>query len=527
MSQTILKQSILKGTFILTAAGLITRLIGFYYRIFLASAIGAEGVGLYQMIFPVYTLCISFAVTGIQTAISKYTAEQTGKNTPENAILVLFSGLRISGVLSILTALILYFFTKPVAIYLAGDIRCEALLKIAAVCIPICAVHGCIIGYFMGKQNATIPAVAQFFEQCVRVGTVVLLSFYVLKPSLLTAKEAMLGVAAGESASTLICLFALNKEQSDDKDKKNPAHPYTSKATAFLHDDHRLSKFDSLLLRMSFPLTLGRVLTGLLLSSEAFLIINGLRKCGISQKEALETYGVLSGMAMPFLFFPSTLTQSLSSMLLPSVSAAQAAKDMNAVRRTAAQVMKYCFSIGIFFSFFFHTYGEEIGCIIFHNLDAGIYLELLSWLCPFLYVSASLGGILNGLGDVKMTFLTGFLSSLSRLFLTVFLVPHIAIKGYLWGLLISQLISCFGLLIRIFKMTGDAFSLPDCLVKPVLESSVSILAAVLAKTILQDIMKLNDVLTFLFGAFFSCLIFFTMLLYRSRTTLINYKKINK
>ena len=57
---------LLKGTLLLTLSGFLTKIIGFIYRIFLSQKIGAQGMGIYQLIFPVYTLCYALAAGGIQ-----------------------------------------------------------------------------------------------------------------------------------------------------------------------------------------------------------------------------------------------------------------------------------------------------------------------------------------------------------------------------------------------------------------------------------------------------------------------------
>ena len=70
-----MKQNFISGTLLLTLTGILSRIIGFYYKIFLSRRIGAEGLGIYQLIFPVFALIISVSAAGIQTAISRYCAQ--------------------------------------------------------------------------------------------------------------------------------------------------------------------------------------------------------------------------------------------------------------------------------------------------------------------------------------------------------------------------------------------------------------------------------------------------------------------
>ena len=90
------KQSIILGTVILTLTGFLSRFIGFFYRIFLSHVFGEEGIGLYQLIFPVYALCISFSISGIETALSRTVARKQALGKPDEAKEVLLSGLTVA-----------------------------------------------------------------------------------------------------------------------------------------------------------------------------------------------------------------------------------------------------------------------------------------------------------------------------------------------------------------------------------------------------------------------------------------------
>ena len=86
MSDYFKKHTLITGALLLTAAGFLSRILGFFYRIFLSRVIGAEGLGIYQMIFPVYGICLSLCAGSIQTAVSRHTAahpnRRTGRSSP-------------------------------------------------------------------------------------------------------------------------------------------------------------------------------------------------------------------------------------------------------------------------------------------------------------------------------------------------------------------------------------------------------------------------------------------------------------
>lgn len=469
-----MKNQLIKGTFILSSVGILTRIIGFYYRIFLSNTIGATGMGLYQMIFPMYGLCVSFAVTGIQMAVSKFVAAKKVQNDYKGMLYYLRSGLIISLYLSIFISLILFLFSGYIATDIVGDARCSSLLKLAAFAIPFCAAHGCIIGYFLGKSETVVPALALFFEQISRVGIVYIISIITLNNTFLSPNVAMAGLILGEAVSTLVCVIALVAEIIKFKNQHKLSIPDTFIPCNYKKD----------ILKLSYPIATSRVLTSLILSSEAVLILQGLKQYGMSHDASISIYGVLTGMAMPFIFFPSTITGAISSMILPSISESESEGNYIKISQTTATVVKYCFSIGIFFAALFFVYGHDIGIVIFHNQDCGTFIALLSWLCPFMYLGSTLASILNGLGLTKITFVVNVSVSLSRVLSILILVPIFGIKGYLWGLLFSQIISALFFLYFVKKHTHFKYSIRDCITKPFFITAICILTSIIFQYIL-------------------------------------------
>lgn len=460
-----MKNAYIKGAFILSAAGILTRFIGFYNRIFLAEAIGAEGVGLYQMIFPLYGLCISFAVSGIETAISKYVAEYNTEESDRAKLRFFCSGLLISLLLSLFVSSLLFSFRRTIAVVFLGDARCEHLLSYAAAAVPICAIHGCIMGYFMGQNQMHVPAFAQLLEQAVRVGS---LFFFVqlTRPSHYASPVlAMLALVLGETASTLLCIFFFLQEK-----KKLRTHPNISSTSKKESNLQAVRK----ILSLGIPLSGGRMISSFILSFEAVLILKGLKSYGISHTEAVAIYGIFNGMALPFILFPSTFTTAVSSVLLPSVSKASSQNDHASIQKTTTLVVRYCFSIGLFFSALFYFFGESIGLTFFSNSEAGLYIHILSWICPFLYLGTTLNSILNGLGKAGVTFFISVGTSIFRVGILYALVAHFGIRGYLWNILLSQVINTLLLLFYVKKETAFSYSLRDCLFLPALFTVISI-----------------------------------------------------
>lgn len=433
------KQSVVKGTLILTAAGLITRVMGFFYRIFLSRTFGEEGVGLYQLIFPVYALCYSLTTAGIETAISRTVARSTALGKEEDALGILYCGLFFSVTFSILCSILLRQNAACIAETFLHDSRCRILLSALSACLPFCAVHSCISGYCYGLKMAQIPAISQLIEQTVRIGTVFMLYVLLTKNTrTISIRAAVFGLTTGEMASALYSAVVLSRTASTTFRKIR--HP--------IHFKSNLTE----LLSLSVPLTANRLLINLLQSVEAVNIPSRLEMYNMTTNEALSMYGVLNGMALPCIMFPSAITSSISLMLLPAVADIQACgnrkKLIDIIKKTAGS----CFILGFACCLSFLTVGNWMGITIFHSVMAGKFMVTLAWICPFLYTNGTFLSVINGLGKTRTTFFINSLGLLIRIFSVFFAIPQYGIYGYLWGLLFSQFVVCGFSLISIYKI---------------------------------------------------------------------------
>lgn len=427
MSSSLKKHPLITGAFILMLTGLTSRVIGFFYRIFLSHAIGAEGMGIYQLVFPVYTLCFALVVSGMQTGISRCCAAALAEKDPSRARTCFLAGFGISFSLSLAAALFLHRHAAFLSLRLLGEPRCQPLLELISWGIPLGTVHTCVSAYYYARQKTAVPSAAQLLEQLVRVSASLLIwAVFLDQGRTPTPILAVGGMIAGELASSLFTGICLLVHFQD------PVYRRSSLAS--------LGMCSRSLLTLALPLTANRVLLTLLQSAEAILIPRQLQLSGMSDTAALTIYGVFTGMAMPFLMFPSAITGSVSTLLLPTVAGDQARGDRNAIRTATEKTIKYCLLLGIFFAGVFFFHGESLGILVFHNKEAGIFLKILSFICPFLYLTGTLSSILHGLGHTFLGFLQNLAGLLIRILFILLAVPRLGITGYLWGILVSQLV---------------------------------------------------------------------------------------
>lgn len=437
------KNILLRGTFILTAVGLITRVIGFLYRIFLSNTFGEENVGLYQLIFPIYALCFSFTAAGIQLSISRNVAKRVASGKAESAKGLAIGALTLSLCLSVIMTILLQANASFLAEKILYDSRCTPLLIAISYALPFASIHSCICGYYLGLKQTKVTAYSQLIEQIIRVTSVFL--FWYIGTSTghsLSIQLAVIGIVLGEIASALYCIFSFSSSR----------HP------SLRHTIWRNSRtYFKEICSLALPLTANRVALNILQSVEAISIPLQLQLYGFSASSALKIYGVLTGIVLPCILFPSAITNSVSTMLLPTVADIQVAGNTSQLKELVRKVSGTCFLLGIFCLAGFLIFGKWLCVTIFGSELAGDYILVLAWLCPFLYLNNTLISILNGLGKANSTFFISIASLFIRILGIWLGIPILGINGYLYGLLVSQLFTtlCCGIPLIQHKEESD------------------------------------------------------------------------
>lgn len=438
------KQTIIRGTIILTITGFLSRFMGFFYRIFLSRTFGEEGVGLYQLIFPVYALCYSLTTAGIETAISRTVARKVSLGKEREAREFLLTGLSLSFLLACICMLAMQKNAAFIAASILGDERCIPLLTILSYTVPCSAIHSCICGYCYGLKQTSVPASAQLIEQTTRISGVYLLYRLLIKDQgNAPITIAVCGLVIGEFFSALYTIsilpgFLKGRSITQAFRRCSPSgasdrQTFPTMTAGILY--RRLKE----LLPLSIPLTANRVLINLLQSIEAISIPGRLQRFGLDTSQALSLYGVLNGMALPCILFPSAVTSSISIMLMPTVAEIQAADDRSEMLEIIKKVTGACFTLGLFCCLIFLLFGSWIGISLFDSRTAGKFILTLAWICPFLYTNSALSSVINGLGKTSSTLFVNSFSLLIRIAGVFYAIPLFGIQGYLWGLLISQL----------------------------------------------------------------------------------------
>jgi stage V sporulation protein B len=396
------KQSFLHGTLILVGAGFITKILGFVYRIALSRIIGDEGMGLFQMAFPILLFVIVLATAGLPVAISKLVSEAEATGDEERIRFILRVSLGIVIVTSMVLTGLTVLFAPWIASHLLTDERAVYALTGIAPVIPIVAIASIFRGYFQGRQQMNPYAAAQIVEQIVRIATILLLAQYLLPYGVEYASAgAMIGIVAGEGAGLFVLLRAFRN------DPRRPPLRMRIGQKDRVGTLRRLS-------RLALPITASRTFGSLSYAVEPIVVSQSLAIAGIATTTATSLYGQLEGMAIPLVYFPAFITYALSVSLVPAVSEAAARGQGRLVEHRLRQAVRLSMIVGAPCAVWMFVLADPLTLLVYNNTEVARLMQILAPFAVFLYLQGPLTAILQGLDKANEAMRNSIFGSLIK-----------------------------------------------------------------------------------------------------------------
>lgn len=449
------KKSFVSSAIVLMVAGFIVKVLGFIYRIYLSNLIGAEGMGIFQLISPVYSLIILTLTSGISIAVSKMVAEQTAKNNHSNLLRITYCALAVVVTAGLMVSIGILIFINPIVNIILKDSRTYYSLILLLPCIPVIAAASAVKGYYYGVQDVVPTAYSQVAEQVVKIGIVMAMSGYFLNIGLEYACAlATVGTALGEISNLAVLLIIF-------KMKKKKLSPHRRKK-----DFMRKRTILSNIIKISLPISFNRFITSMMGAVELILIPRMLLLGGMNYQASIAEYGKLTGMAMPLVYFPSLVTSSLATTLVPAISEAMSLKNFKTVNYRISKSIQFTFILGFIFTSIFIGFSNEIGNLVYKNENIGNILYLLSFTCIFIYLQQTLLGILNGLGKQGVCLRNSIVGYIIRILFVVYCIPVYGVKGYIAGIIVGFACVCILNTYTVTKMTGMVLDFRNWILKP-------------------------------------------------------------
>ncbi len=404
-------RSLFKTVFVITGFAVITRILGFIFRIYLSRTLGAEALGLYQVSLSVFMVLLTVVASGMPLIISKLTAKFFTKKDKESEGRLISSALIVSVITSlVLVAIVLIF--KNVFSLLFTDDRCYPILVVLLPAVLFSGVYNVFRGAMWGHSNYFGYCITELFEQVVRITICVfMLSFGIgsLSPSISAGLSLTIACALSMGLSILLYFIYGGRLKKPGKEYKE-------------------------IIKSSAPITGVRVLSSLVQPIIALIIPIRLIAAGYTTSQALSLYGIAIGMTMPLLFIPITLVGSLSTALIPDISIAVTNNDNKHVTNRISSSIVFTLFITFLMVPLFIGAGENIGQFFFGNITSGDLLASAAWICVPMALTNISSSILNALGMEVRSFINYLIGSIF-LFLSLWFLPAIiGIKALIIGM---------------------------------------------------------------------------------------------
>ena len=351
-----MKNSFLKGTIILIASSIIAKILGALYRVPLIGLIGTNGIGLFQLIFPVYALFLVISSNGLTTAIAKIVSVKLERN--ENSYIKKFvkSSLLFALIIGAISSTILILLSSLISKVQGYNEAYICYIAIAPSIIFVCLI-AVIKGYFQGLQNMIPSSITQIVEQLSKlIFALVLAKILIIKGMI----YGVLGSLIGISISEIVSLFVLFVYLLKDRQTKNL---FSSDSQC---DEKRIDML-KLLVKESFPIMLNSMILPLVSAVESVLIVFLLSKASIGKDVALRVYGLEDGMVGSLINMPIVVAVAISTALLPNLTADFAKNDMIRVKSKCEMAIKYVILISLPCMFIYLLEADKIIYFLYAN----------------------------------------------------------------------------------------------------------------------------------------------------------------
>ena len=408
------KNIFLKSVILLMIGGLITKIISMLIKIVLARLIGPEGMGIYMLVSPTFTLLIALAQLGFPVAISKLVAEEKGNN--KNLV---FSVIPISLLLNIIIIIILFFSSGYISTNLLNEPRSYYALICIGLVLPFISISSILRGYFFGKQKMLPHVLSNITEDIVRlIALIIGIPIFLSKGLEYAVAFVVLVNIISEFTSILILFFFVPKNFKLTKDDLKPNK--NSIKTVFY---------------IGIPTTASRIIGSIGAFLEPIILTYVLIGIGYKSNYIVTEYGIISGYIMPLILIPSFFTLAISQALIPNISKAHSHGHYKYVKDKIKLAIFLSLLIGIPSTILFELF-PSVPMKLIYNLDEGTeYLKVLAPIALMHYIQAPLTASLQAMGKAKEAMRGTLIGTVVRT-ISLFCFSYLHIG--LWGLIIAS-----------------------------------------------------------------------------------------
>jgi len=379
---------------------------------------------------------VTLASSGINLAATRMIADELAHKEKNATNYIMKKCLAYSAFFGFLSFFLLFTMSDYLATNVLNDKRTLLSLKALSISMIPIAMSSGISGYFIAVRRVYKSASAQLFEQFVKI-TVSIISLEIFsKKGIEYACLCMVFSGSISEIASFLYLYLLfyidKKRYKTNKKSENALFS---------------------LCKIALPVAFSAYLRSALVTIEHILIPRSLKKSGLDSENSLKCYGIIHGMALPLLLFPSSILKSFSGLLVPELSECATLGHKRQINHIISRMIKTALLFSICLSGIFFSFADEIGYIIYKNTNVGLYLRLLAPLCVVMYVDGIVDGMLKGLNQQVNSMWYNIIDSAVSVISVIVLLPRYGAGGYIAVIYISELLNAFLSLNRLIKIT--------------------------------------------------------------------------
>ena len=412
-----MKNKFILSTIILILGGFITKILGFVIKIVYTRIILEEGVSLYSIIMPTYSLLITIATMAMPLAISKLVAEEKIRSSK-----ILTSSTIIMILINIIIISIMFLISKYIAYNLLKTKEAYLLLLACTITLPFISISSIIKGYFFGKQKMLPYAISNSFEQVVRLILIILFLPRFMEKGVLYGVIALILLnIISEISSIIIFMFFIPKNVNIKSSDIKPN-----------------IKTIKEVLQVSLPTVSSRFVGNIGFFFEPIILTNILLLIGYSNTFILREYGFYNAYSIALLTMPSFFVGAISSSLVPEISKFNEQKNYLMLKRRFYQALLFSFILGFIFSGLIFIFREKLLLTLYHTTNGADYIKVLAPFFLLFYLETPIISTLQGLGEAKYTMKITFWGVILK---TAILAIFSFFKIGIYGLIISEIVN--------------------------------------------------------------------------------------
>lgn len=428
---------VFKGAFTLAFGTFLAKLIGALYRIPLTNYLGSYGLGLYQMVFPIYTLLLDFSGAGTPNAISKVISSFDGDNKENYSYNILISSKKLLLKFGLIFSSILALLSYYIAIAQGNRDCFVAYIFLSPSILLVCLISS-YRGYFQGLMNMKPTSISQIFEQIFKLIFGLIFTYLFRNNVVLAVAGATFAITLSELIALiyLYYVFLCNKKRY---------------SILLNFDKHLSSKNTKSLIKIMIPVTLIGITMPLSHVIDSFMIVNILSKYN---DNATSLYGILTGVVGTIINLPVALCYGIACVTVPAVSREKNEKKQN---RMSIKVLCFTLIFSIPFILAFIFFPNIVISVLFRKLtesDKSIAISLLKMMSINVFLISMLqtqNAVLIGMGKIYCPLISMTLSIVAKILINYFLLNNTSFGIYGGAI---GLISCYFLadLINLFMI---------------------------------------------------------------------------